>query len=180
MKLHYRMSTQKWKELLDYLTTQGCKLVYYPETDNNGFFVDFKYLLVEHLGAFYYMESGDWSFTVTSYVKCSPYERKQAAYPYSVDSTEELMKYMEECVIKPLGKVGKGRIFLTELYGIRNGHTALWHLENELAGYREKNILTNLSCITMEMHTKDYCVLRFHNSNGDWFDYETKSRRITG
>ena len=44
MKLHYKMSTQEWKELIDYLTTQGCKLVYYPKTDNDGLFVDFKYL----------------------------------------------------------------------------------------------------------------------------------------
>jgi hypothetical protein len=174
------MTAQEWQDLTYYLTAKGCNLVYYPQTDSDGLFVDFRYLLVEYLGAFYYMESGDWKFTVTPYVKCSPYERKQAAYPYSVNSTEELIKYMNECVIKPLGKVSKGRIFLTEFYRLRNGHTDLWYLENELAGNREKEILANLKLITMQRNTNDYCVLRFHSTNGDWFDFETKSRRITG
>jgi hypothetical protein len=66
-----------------------------------------------------------------------------------------------------------------ELRGVQNGHTRLWRLENELAGWREKNILSTLTSVSMRMHTKDYCVLRFYNIDGDYFDYEVKSHRIT-
>jgi hypothetical protein len=56
----------------------------------------------------------------------------------------------------------------------------LWNLENRLAGGRENDILSTLESITTIKHTKDYHVLRFHSKDGKQFDYETKSRRITG
>lgn len=181
MKLHYKMSAQEWKELIDYLTEQGCKLIYYPETDNDGYFVDFKYVTVEYNGKFFYMDASPWKFSVTPYKKFSPYEKWQAGYDYVPNSSEELMEYIIHHIIhRPISGAPKRRIFLTELYGMRDGHTNLWYLENKLAGNREKAILSNLDLITMERHTKDYCVLRFHSTNGDWFDYETKSKRITG
>lgn len=50
----------------------------------------------------------------------------------------------------------------------------------ELAGYRERAILDNLADVIVQMNTEDYLVLRFISKDGDYFDYETKSRRITG
>ena len=50
----------------------------------------------------------------------------------------------------------------------------------ELAGYRERAILDNLADVTVQMHTTDYLVLRFTSKDGNYFDYETKSHRITG
>ena len=41
-------------------------------------------------------------------------------------------------------------------------------------------ILFSLTCITTTQHTHDYHVLRFHSSNGRYFDYEVKSKRIVG
>jgi hypothetical protein len=61
-----------------------------------------------------------------------------------------------------------------------DGKTDLWHLQNDLGGFREKDILSHLKSISMEQNTKDYRVLRFHSTDGNYFDYETKSRRITG
>ena len=49
-----------------------------------------------------------------------------------------------------------------------------------MAGYRERAILDNLADVTVQMNTKDYLVLRFISKDGDYFEYETKSRRITG
>jgi hypothetical protein len=98
-----------------------------------------------------------------------------------VCSTDELLEFMNESFkFRAVRDAHTQRIYLTELYRLKDHHTDLWRLENELAGYREKDILTNLTHITMEMHTKDYCVLRFHSREGNYFDYETKSRRITG
>lgn len=185
MKLHYKMSKQEWKELLDYLNTSpNIHLVHYAETDNDGYFVDFCYATIEYNGNYYYLEDGRTNltdFTVCRFLKISPYEKQQNAYPRYIYSTEELVEYMKSSrQAIPLSQTYMQRIYLTHIYGITNGHTALWHLRYELAGNREKAILENLEHITMVRHTKDYCVLRFHSANGDWFDYETKSKRITG
>ncbi|MEE1302262.1 MAG: hypothetical protein UHD64_05700 [Bacteroidales bacterium] len=185
MKLSYKLSKQEWKELLDYLkTVDGVYITYYARTDKDGYFEDFSYITFEYNGEFYYLEDGQVSLTdfkVCKYLKLSPYEKRQNAYPRYIHSTEDLLKYMETPMCHtPLSGTHNQRIYLTELYGMRNGHTDLWHLEYELAGNREKAILYGLNRITMVMHTKDYCVLRFHDLEGNYFDYETKSRRITG
>ena len=184
MKLHSTMTPQEWKDLLNFLTGQGAKITYLAETDNNGLFVDYKYAIVEYKGDFYYMQSPlniFENFEVTRYKKVSPYEKQQTSYPRWVCSTDELLKFMNEASdFHALRGTHKQRIYLTELYRLKDHRTDLWRLENELAGYREKDILANLTHITMQKHTKDYCVLRFHSREGNYFDYETKSHRITG
>ena len=182
MRLHPKMTPQEWKDLLDYLKANGALLTHHPETDNNGLFVNFKYVTIEYNGEFYYLQGNlnmFYPFTVTRYSKVSPYIKRQSGYPHEIYDTEQLLAYMNKGGLRH--KIGnyEQRIYLTELYGMRDGHTNLWHLENELAGYREKAILSNLAHITMQRNTEDYCVLRFHSTNGDWFDYETKSKRIT-
>ncbi len=184
MKLHPKMTSREWKDLLDYLKANGVLINSYPETDNNGLFVDFKYATVEYNGEFYYLQGNSnmfEPFTVTRYSKITPYIKRQNAYPREVYDTEQLLSYMRESGVRhKMRGVHDQRIYLTSgLYTLRDGYTNLWRLENELAGYREKAILVNLSHITMQRNTKDYCVLRFHSFNGDWFDYETKSKRIT-
>jgi hypothetical protein len=184
MKLHAKMTPQEWKDLLGWLSARGCKLTSFPETDQNGLFVNFKYALVEYNGAFYYIQGNlnmFYQFTVTRYYKVSPYVKHQSAYRHDVYDTEQLFDYMNEShVNRKLKDTHDQRIFLTELYGLRNGRTDLWRLEHELAGFREKEVLANLESITTLQHTHDYHVLRFHSADGNYFDYETKSRRITG
>lgn len=181
MELHYKMTAQEWKNLLNYLSAQGCKLVYFPETDKNGLFVDFKYALVEYNGMFFYMDCGNWEFSVCKYRKVSPYEKRQSGYPCAPSTSERLIEYIKtQTKDAPLARTYNQRIFLLELYSIRDGRTDLWRLKNELADNREKAILENLDLITTIQHTHDYHVLRFHSSDGKHFDYETNSRRITG
>ena len=184
MKLHSTMSQTEWNDLLNFLTANGAHISHIAETDNNRAFVRYKYVLIEYKDAFYYMQNPlnmFEPFEVTRYLKVNPYERQQNAYPITVHDTDELIAYMEQEFVKTALKgTYKQRIYQTDgLYTLRDGHTDLWRLENELAGYREKAILINLAHITMQRNTKDYCVLRFHSSNGDLFDYETKSKRIT-
>lgn len=183
MRLHSTLSQAEWDDLLYFLTAKGTYISYIAETDSDRAFVYYKYVLVEYNGEFYYMQNPTnmfEPFTVTRYSKVSPYIKHQSDYPREVSDTEQLLAYMNEGGVRHhLKGTHDKRIYLTELYGMRDGHTDLWHLENKLAGYREKTILDNLAHITMQRNTKDYCVLRFHSSNGDWFDYETKSKRIT-
>lgn len=182
MRLHPKMTPQEWKDLLDFLKANDVLLTYYPKTDNNDLFVDFKYALVEYAGEFYYLQGNSnmfYPFTVTRYSKISPYVKRQSGYPHEIYDTEQLLAYMREGGLRHNIGNYEQRIYLTELYGMRDGHSNLWHLQNELAGYREKAILENLAHITTQRNTEDYCVLRFHSTNGDWFEYETKSKQIT-
>lgn len=184
MKLYSTMTPQEWKDLLNWLSARGCKLTSFPTTDNKGLFVDYKYALVEYQGEFYYLQGNlniFYPFTVTRYTKVSPFVKHQNAYPHEVYDTEQLFAYMNESHIqRKIKDTYDQRIFLTELYRMTNGCTDLWRLENEWSGYREKEILANLESITTLQHTHDYHVLRFHSKDGNYFDYETKSRRITG
>lgn len=50
----------------------------------------------------------------------------------------------------------------------------------QLGGYRERNILDNLTEVKTKDYTKDYQIYTFISENGDTFDYELNSRRITG
>ena len=186
MNLHYKMSKQEWKDLLIYLQTiPNVRLTHYAETDNDGYFVDFCYATFEYNGNFYYIEDGRCSltdFSICRYLKMSPYEKQQNSYSVYIHSTEQLLEYINtDGRMGVLSNTHKQRIFLTSnLYILRDGKTDLWRLKNELAGNREKAILDNLDCITTIRNTHDYLVLRFHSKDGNWFDYETKSRRITG
>lgn len=182
MKLHSQMTAQEWKDLLNILKANDAYLIAYPETDDNGLFVDFKFVTIEYRGTFYYLQGNDFKpFSVCRYMKISPYERRQCAFPREVRTVEELFKYMNESHVQhALQGCPIQRIFSGELYGMYEGHTKLWHLENRIAGYRERAVFTTLVRITTLKRTKDHYVLRFHSADGSYFDYETKSQRITG
>lgn len=49
----------------------------------------------------------------------------------------------------------------------------------KLAGYREKNIIDNLNSVDLMRADKDYIVYRFNDVNGNYFEYEKRSGRIT-
>ena len=186
MQLHYKMSKQEWKDLLDYLhAIPNVYITHFAKTDSNGYFVDFCYVTIEYDGEFYYLQDGRTSFedfSVCRYLKISPYEKQQNGYPKHIYSTDDLLNYIKEGhKYKPLPQTHKQRIYLvTDLYTLVDGKTHLWRLKNELAGNMEKEVLEHLVRITMEMNNEDYCVLRFHAENGNFFDYETRSRKISG
>ena len=183
MRLHATMTPQEWKYLLDFLSTKGALITYFPITDNNGLFVDFKYAIIEYNGQFYSLNGNlncCYPFEVTQHAKISPYEKQQNAYPREVYDTDELLSILNEgYMYAPLKGTYKQWIF-HELRGMKYECTGLWSLENRSAGGRENDILSNLLSVSTIQHTKDKHILRFHSTNGDYFDYETKSRRITG
>lgn len=49
----------------------------------------------------------------------------------------------------------------------------------KIAGYREKNIIENLTEITTQQADKTYIVYRFYAKNNDFFDFDIKSGKIT-
>ena len=183
MKLHSTMTNQEWNNLFDYLTARGALITFFAEKNDHNEFVRYKYALVEYKGDFYYMQNPlnmFEPFTVTRYAKISPYERRQNAYPIEIQDTEQLLDYMNTAHKQHPLKGAHGQWIFNDLRRLKDGKTDLWRLENELAGWREKNILSMLTSISMVQNTKDYCVLRFHSIDGNYFDYEAKSRRITG
>lgn len=183
MKLHSTMTNQEWDDLLNYLTARGALVTLFAEKNDKNEFVRYKYALVEYKDEFYYMQNPlnmFEPFTVTRYAKVSPYERRQNAYPIEIQDTDKLWNYMNTDHNMAHLKGVHGQWLFNDLRRFKDGRTDLWRLENELAGWREKDILGRLTNISMVQNTKDYCVLRFHSADGNYFDYETKSCRITG
>lgn len=198
MKFSYGMGKKVWRQLLETLhSTDGITITYYPEVDTNGEFADFKYILFEYNNQFFYLQEDVFTvsgITIIAYQKVNPYEKHQYKYPARVQTFEEILSYINEsCTIRPLSYISTSRtirpfedtynqrIYLTELYCLKNGKTDLWRLENELADNREKDILTHLSRIEMIQNSNGYKVLRFWHNNGEkFFDYECNSKRITG
>lgn len=183
MKFNNPISKEEWKALLEFVKKiPGARITSFAKTDKNGYFGLYEYFTFEYNGEFYYLQRDEFdALRVCKFLKLSPYEKQQNAYPISVHSTEELLEYMNNSQHEePLEMARKQKIYLTELYGIRYNQTSLQYLNNMFADFREKEILSNLSHITMEMNDDDYCTLRFHSNDGEWFEYETKSRRITG
>lgn len=183
MRLHAIMSPQEWKDLLNYLSARGVLITDFPETDDNGLFVDFKWAIIEYNGEFYSLNGNlncCYPFEITRYTKISPYVKQQNAYPREVYNTDELFEILNESHISvPLKGTYKQRIF-HELSGMQYEGTGLWSLENRLAGGRENDILSTLESITTIKHTKDCHILRFHSKDGGRFDYEIISRKIVG
>lgn len=50
----------------------------------------------------------------------------------------------------------------------------------KLGGWRERNIIDNLTEIKTAEYSRDYWVFRFIASDGDYFEYEYNTDRITG
>lgn len=46
-------------------------------------------------------------------------------------------------------------------------------------GYREKEVLKNLVKIELIINNEDYEVYHFEDKNGNYFEYDFKSQRIT-
>lgn len=46
-------------------------------------------------------------------------------------------------------------------------------------GFREKEVLKRLTKIELIMNDENYEVYHFENANGDYFEYDFKSHRIT-
>lgn len=50
----------------------------------------------------------------------------------------------------------------------------------KMGGYREKDIINHLKKVTRKQYDRNYYVVSFIAENGDSFDYEMNSKRITG
>lgn len=50
----------------------------------------------------------------------------------------------------------------------------------KIGGFRERNILENLATVKRKQYDKNYYVVSFTAKNGDSFDFEMFSKRITG
>jgi hypothetical protein len=197
IKLGYGTTKEEWKELIDQLTEiEGLTITYIAETDQNGLFSDswYMYVTVEYNNQFYYIQRETYGscFQVTPKVKINPWEYAQADFSFDFTDSEKLIEFIKTCkkYDKPLTtKNGKktevcpiNRIYLTDgFYNIyKEGITHGMDRFKSLFGYREKTIFDDLVKIENIMHTKDYKVLRFYDSEDNTFEYECNSKRITG
>ena len=194
IELGYYTTKQDWKDLIDGLKEiDGLTVADFPDTDSNGLFLDYSFVTVEYCNQFYYIQRETYGscFTVTPYLKVSPWLKRQAAYGEDVHTSEELVIFIMSCPRygKPLTvRVNKARsetcpekrMYLTEgFYTLcKDGDTGMKRFERAM-GFRERDIYDCLVKIENIMSTPDYKVLRFH-SDDNYFDWECKSGRVTG
>lgn len=185
MYLHYGMSKETWKEFIDCLNEMsGVTILSYPRVNDNGLFEYFEYVYFEKDGVVYGCDSSYWDFTVTVYKKLDAFKIIQCDYPKAVYSLGDVIRVVNsnsKRVLRPVPDVYKKGLFDSDMNRVIEGKTALWRLKNEIAGYREKDVLNNLDRIELIQNTKDYRVLRFVHKDGEhFFDYECNTRRIVG
>lgn len=185
MHLYFDMPKETWKEFIDSLNEMsGVTVLSYPRVDDNGLFGDFKYVHFEKDGVVYYCDSSYWDFTITAYKKLDAFNVIQCEYPKVVYSLDDIIRFISSKsakMLRPLSKVCKHGLFDSDMNRVIEGKTALWRLKNEIAGYREKDVLKNLDRVELIQNTKDYRVLRFVHKDGEhFFDYECNTRRIVG
>lgn len=184
IKLGYSTTREDWRDIVEQLRDiPGVTVADMPEVDKEGLFVDYQYITIEYMGRFHYIqkETLGGCFTCTPYIKVSPWERVQAGYPESVTTLEQLIHSITHCKAgKPLRGCPRQRLYLTDgFYTIdENGTTGMQRFRSAM-GFREKEIFARLARIENIMTTEHYKVLRFCDENGDWFDWECKSGRIT-
>ena len=91
---------------------------------------------------------------------------------------EKNYSYTKEDILKVVNEIS------TETYNqiIFADHAAIEKVPHilSLAGYRERDILEHLAEVTRVRADNDYLVYRFHGIDGNYFEYEARSGRITG
>lgn len=81
--------------------------------------------------------------------------------------------YTQENILKTVNKINDFKI--DKIYIFNNIYNEI----EEIAGYREKAILEYCHKITLIQDDEHYQVFRFYGKNNNYFEYETKSKRIT-
>ena len=142
------------------------------ETGSTHIGYDFQYLTIEYKNNYYYIQHERFAnFEVTGYMKVSPTTKQQATYSTPFKDYNELLAHIEieKQYIRPLAKTNTQKLYLLTLSSVKN-----------VSGFRENEILKNLDDVYTSQHDKSAHVLTFVSINGDSFDFEVNSNRITG
>ena len=127
---------------------------------------------------YYYLQDNFFGkISVTLFNKKSPYEKRQCDYSKEINNFNDLLNYIKLTKDKDyndLKDTYNQRLF-SELYIIQDNITTLEYLK-KISGAREKYILNNLNYIKEIQKNEDYHILKFVDTEGNYFEINTKNR----
>lgn len=142
------------------------------ETGEKHIGYDYQYIIIEYKGNYYYIQNEEFGagFTITGYTKVSPVLKHQATFPDHISGYSELVAHINSQPLyrRYIGGTHDQNIYLLELSEMKRK-----------AGFREMDIINNLSDIYVTQHDEHAHVIRLVSKTGDWCEYETVRNAFT-
>lgn len=127
---------------------------------------------------YYYLQDNFFGkVSISLFNKKSPYEKRQCDYSIEINNFNDLLNYIKLTKNKhydDLKDTYNQRLFL-ELYTIQDDITILEYLK-KISGTREKYILKNLNYIKEMQKDENHYILKFVDTEGNYFEINTKNR----
>lgn len=161
---------------------EGLKITCFAPIENDVF-IDYQYFTIEKDGLFFYIQNRYFGgYEITTYKKINFNKKQQLFYPVDFYNKEDLLKIIKEHIQKakihkPFKDAPTQTIYwdLLTYYNYNNKYQTLWNHLQDMAGFREKEILQNIDFVEMKLNNKNYCVLEFYNKTGQAFAINTKN-----
>jgi len=165
-------TNKEFKKFLQKIKKDGAFITKIAEQDKEGNFTDYQYAIIEFGLCFWYVQVEYFSgISCTQYIKKSYDTKIQSSYPIMYNDFDGVYYHITKTPYKayPLSGVYEQRINWIDKNKILS-----------ISGFREKEILKNISHVEMIQHDNQYKVIRFYDSSGNYFDYEANKKIITG
>lgn len=175
-------------DLFDYIKEikeeENIKITNFAPIENNKF-VDFEFFTIEKEGLFFYVQKSYFGgYEVTTYQKINFNKKQQLFYPVKFYNKDDLLKIINEHItdfkkrnMYPLKDTHEQTIYheLLTYYHYNGKYQTLFKHLQDIAGFREKEILQNIDFVEMKLNNKNYFVLEFYNKTGQSFAINTKN-----
>lgn len=181
-KNFYDYTKEDYQRLFNLLKNKGAIIVIFAPTYKNGDFIKYIYFTFEYNGGYYQFNNPLNMFedcTITKYIKINALEKQQATYPHSINNASDLINFIEENknYYNLIPNTHKQRLLIDLWTFEKNGNTILQNLKNS-ENTTIKNIMQNLDSIETIKNTKESNIIRFYEKNGNYFDFELKTKQI--
>lgn len=159
--------------------------------EKNEKFIDFEYFTIEKENMFFYIGKTtitDWvngidgTYSITAYKKIDYNHKQQLSYPKAFETYEELKQIIKNMINefkekKCLPSTYEQEINweLKQYVNTKLGKMTILQYLNQIAGYREKEILKNIDKMTMNLNNENYLVFEFFDKNNNSFAINTKN-----
>lgn len=159
-------------------------------TINYYTFENYNYFLFEKGNRFYYVEQSEnhylydlGNITITAYIKYDYNTKQQLTYPETIETIEDLYQFIasaEKRANKPLKETFKQKVnfdFIASKSPDEKVYKTIF--DRMILGFRELDIIQNITSIEMVQHDEKYKVYKIW-SNNKYFEIEYNSQRVVG
>ena len=137
-----------------------------------------KYCLLKNNDKFYYIQEEYFGgLSVCLYNKIDYNTKRQADYSKELCNFNDLLNYISKTKNKKFNNLSGtyNQVIFYQLSTLENGKTLEQHLK-DISGYREKHIFKNIDRIEEEETSENYNILKFIDTEDNYFKINTKDR----